>query len=131
MKYEKCDLGPAILRLVLGPLFIIPGVSKLLNPQMIIGMLGSLGFPFPTFWGWLLLASEIIFGASVFAGYKVKHTVWPLVIVLSVATVTVYLPGIGKDPMVAINILFHLLGIAALVSVFLTGAGALAVDNNR
>ena len=129
MKGEKCcGFGASVLRLVLGPLFVIPGVSKLMNPGMIIGMLGSLGFPAPVFWGWLLLLSEIIFGASVFLGFKVKYAVWPLVVVLLVATVTVYLPKLATDPTAIVNVLFHLLGIASLVSVFLTGAGAWAVD---
>ena len=129
MKGEKsCCWGPTVLRLVLGPLFVFPGVMKLLNPSMIIGMLGTLGFPMPTFWAWLLLLSEIIFGISVFLGFRVKYTVWPLVVVLVVATLIVYLPGLGKDPMVTGTVLFHLLGIASLVSVFLSGAGAWAAD---
>lgn len=130
MKTEKCcDLGPAVLRLVLGPLFVVPGVSKLLNPGMIIGMLGSLGFPAPVFFGWLLLLSEIVFGAAVFAGYKVKYVVWPLVLVLVVATITVYLPKLATDPMAIVNVLFHLLGVAALVNLYLSGAGKWAFGN--
>ena len=95
---------------------------------MIIGMLGKLGFPAATFFGWLLLLSEIGFGASVLVGWKVKYTVWPLVLLIFVAAMTVYIPMLGTDPMAPISIMFHMLGIVALVSVFLTGAGALAVD---
>lgn len=120
--------SPTVLRLVLGLLFLIPGFMKLMNPPMIIGMLGDLGFPAPTFFGWLLLLSEIAFGLSVLVGFRVKYTVWPLVVVLLVATLTVYVPKLGTDPMAPITVLFHVLGIAALVSVFLSGAGALAVD---
>ena len=129
MNGEKSScLGPTVLRLALGPLFIFPGIMKLLHPSMIIGMLGTLGFPMPTFWAWLLLLSEIIFGMSVFLGFKVKYAVWPLIVILTIATLTVYLPGLGKDPVVIGNVLFHLLGIASLVSVFLSGAGAWAID---
>lgn len=120
--------SPTVLRLVLGFLFLVPGLMKLFNPKTIIGMLGGLGFPAPMFFGWLLLLSEIVFGLSVLVGFKVKYTVWPLVVVLVVATLTVYLPALGKDVMAPITVLFHMLGIAALVSVFLSGAGALAVD---
>ncbi|MBI1969648.1 DoxX family protein [Candidatus Woesearchaeota archaeon] len=121
--------SPAVLRLILGPLFIVPGISKLLNPGMIIGMLGGMGFPGASFFGWLLLLSEIIFGLCVLLGWKVKYTVWPLVVVLLVATIMVHIPAMVGNPMGAITVLFHLLGIAALVSVFLTGAGALSIDS--
>ena len=73
------------------------------------------------------MLSEIGFGAAVFLGYKVRYTVWPLVVILAVATLTVHLPNIFASPMGIINVTFHLLGIGALVSVYLTGAGALAL----
>jgi len=128
---EHCkQYGPSLLRLTLGPLFIIPGVMKLMNPSMIVGMLGQMGFPAPTFFGWLLLVSEIFFGASVLAGWKIKFTVWPLVIVLFVATITVHIPSMATNPMGLIDVLFRLLGIAALVSLVFTGQGAVAVQED-
>jgi len=102
---------------------------KLTNPSMIIGMLGGLGFPAPVFWGWLLLLSEIFFGASVLIGWKVRHTVWPLVIVLAVATVTVHLPSMASNPAGLLDVLFRLLGIAALINLHLNGPGAVAVSD--
>ncbi len=126
MEYPNSKYGPALLRLTLGLLFIIPGLSKLSNPGMIIGMLQQMGFFTPAFWGWILLLSEIVFGGAVLAGWKLKYTVWPLVIVLAVATALVSVPALGKDPMAMINISFHLLGIAALISLFFTGPGAYA-----
>jgi len=122
--------APTTLRLVLGLLFIVPGISKLLNPSGIIGMLRGIGFPVPNAVGWIVLLSEIIFGLAILVGYQVKYTVWPLIIVLLVAIVTVHLPGLAANPMGIINVLFHLLGIAALLSVYLTGAGALAIDKH-
>ncbi|MBI4016938.1 MAG: DoxX family protein [Candidatus Aenigmarchaeota archaeon] len=128
MANDKSEYGPTLLRLVLGPLFLIPGFSKLANPSMITQMLEGLGFPAPAFFGWLLLLSEIIFGASVLLGWKVKYTVWPLTIVLLVAVATVYVPKLATDPMAMISVLFHALGIAALISLSLTGPGALAIS---
>ena len=122
---ETSEYGPILLRLALGMLFVVMGVKKLLNPAMIIGMLGNLGFPAPTFFGWLLLLSELVFGVAVLIGWKVKYTVWPLVIVLVVATVLVVLPESGQDQL---SLLFHILGIAALISLSLTGPGALSVS---
>lgn len=125
----KEDYGPFALRLVLGLLFLIPGVMKLMDPGMIIGMLGGMGFPVATAFGWILLLSEIIFGVCILLGWKVKYTAWPPVIILLVATVMVHIPAMAGNPMGLIMVLFHVLGIAALVSVFLTGAGALSLDN--
>jgi len=133
MKESTCDhcgqYGPSVLRFALGPLFIIPGVMKFMNPGMIIGMLGQLGFPAPTFLGWLLLLSEIIFGAAVLVGWKVKYTVWPLVAVLAVATAFVHIPAMATNPAGLVNVLFHLLGIAALINLHLTGSGKYAVSD--
>ena len=116
-----CKLGAFMIRLVVGPLFIITGTYKLLNPQMIIGLLESIGFPFPVFLGWLVLLSELIFGVCVLLGFKLKYSVWPLIFIMLVATVTVILPGLSAAT--AVNFLFHLLAIASLVSLFFTGAG--------
>lgn len=116
------EYGPTVLRLVLGLLFIIPGIDKLIGTlgggHAIAGLLGT-GLT------WVLLLVEIIFGLAVLLGYKLKYTVWPLIAVLVVATILVHLPS--DEPMKVINILFHLLGVAALLSVSWTGAGKYAV----
>jgi putative oxidoreductase len=129
MEYENSKYGPTILRVILGLLFILPGLSKLANPAMIAGMLGELGFPVAGLLGWILLLSEIFFGAAVLVGWRTKQTIWPLVLILAVATLTVGLPALGSSPMAMINVSFHLLGITALVSVYLTGPGAYTVKN--
>ncbi|MBI2672436.1 DoxX family protein, partial [Candidatus Woesearchaeota archaeon] len=56
--------GLAILRIVIGILFLLPGIMKLMDPAGITGMLTGLGFPAPSLLAWVLLLSEIIFGAS-------------------------------------------------------------------
>lgn len=122
------EYAPSILRLILGPLFLIPGVTKLMNPSMVVGMLQGLGFPMPQVWAWILIFSELAFGLAVLIGLWVRYTVWPLVIVLAVATVTVHIPAMAQNPMGIVNVLFHLLGITALISLSLSGAGAVAVD---
>lgn len=127
MENENSKYGPTILRVFLGLLFIIPGFSKLMNPGMITGMLGQLGFPIAGFFAWLLLLSEIVFGAALLLGYKVKYAVWPLALVLVIATVTVHLPSMAQNPMGVVNVLFHLAAIAGLVNLFLVGPGALGV----
>ena len=126
----KENYGSFILRLGLGILFFIPGLQKLANPGMIIGMLGGMGIPLAALMGWLVILSEIVFGATILAGYKLKVTVWPLVVILIVALITVHIPAwISGAPMALISVLFHLLAIARLVSLYYSGAGAYAVKN--
>ena len=120
------EYGHTLLRLALGIMFIIAGFNKFSNPDGPIGMLTGLGFPAPTFFAWLLLLSEIVFGALVLIGWKVKYTVWPLVIVLAVAAFTVVIPNLSKSG--PIILMFHLLGIAALISLALTCPGKIAVS---
>lgn len=126
---DKCAAyAPSVLRLALGLLFVIPGLQKLADPAGIAGMLGELGFPAPAFLGWVLLLSEIVFGAAVLAGWKLKHTVWPLVVITVVAMFTVHFPAwFAQKPMALISVLFHILAVAALVSLYFSGAGAYAV----
>ena len=117
-------LGHTLLRVVIGLLFVVSGIKKVLAPDMVIGMLGKIGFPIAPFFGWILILSEIIFGALVLVGYKVKYTSWPLAVVLAIAWTLVVLPngGIGST-----NSFFHLMGIAGLVTIALTGPGKWAL----
>jgi putative oxidoreductase len=125
-KYK--EYAPTILRVVLGALFIVPGLQKLMNPAMIIGMLGKLGFPAAGLLGWVLILSEIGFGATVLAGWKLDKTVWPLVIILLVAMFKVHIPAIfAGTPMALVSVLWHIVGIGALISLYFSGPGAKTV----
>ena len=124
MTQNSMEWGCLVLRVFTGLLFFVPGLMKLLNPSMIIGLLGTLGFPAAAFFGWLVLLSELLFGGLVIVGWKLRYTVWPLVVILVVATLTVVLPSMAGGP---INLLFHLLGISALVSLFFSGSGRCAL----
>jgi len=84
------------LRVGLGVLFIGTGISKLLNPAMITGLLASIGFPAATFWAWLLIIVETLGGALILLGYKSKYVSWPLIIVIVVAILTVTRKDLGS-----------------------------------
>ena len=116
----------AFLRIALGLFFLVPGLSKLANPAGITGMLLDLGFPLAGLFAWILLLSEIIFGASLIVGHKVKFAVWPLFVILLVALLLVAIPGfdLSNTPSVMI-VLWHLVGLAGLMSIKASGAGKL------
>ena len=85
--------GPALLRITLGLLFLISGLSKIMNPSMISGMLSGLGFPIAVVFAWILILVEIIFGILLLIGIKTEIAVWPLFIVLLVALLLVGIPS--------------------------------------
>ena len=115
------QFGPFALRIGIGGLFLITGILKLSNPSGVVGMLDRLGFPGPTFWAWLLILVELVCGASVLVGFKLKWVTVPLAVVLVVAIATN--PGGGiMNPLKDASLL------AGLVSLWLSGAGAWALD---
>jgi len=97
-----------ITRILLGLLVLIPGIIKLFvsTPNGVIGMLTNLGFPIPVFFAWLLIFSEIIFGALVLFNWKLEYTVIPPVIILLVATFTAALGNYS-------SMLLHLVAVSS------------------
>lgn len=120
-------IGHTILRIVIGLLFFIMGINKLSNPDGITGMLASLGFPIAALFAWILILSEIIFGVLIFVGYKTKYTAWPLALILVVAWLLVVLP---KEGISSTNSFFHLIAIAGLITIALTGSGKYAITKD-
>lgn len=79
-------------RILLGLIFVVAGVMKITNSEGVVGMLtGNVLFSWaPAFWAWVLILSEIVFGIAILAGWRLKYTVWPPVIIMIVAAFTVY-----------------------------------------
>jgi len=120
----KCEeYGHIALRVIIGLIFLIPGISKLMDPSGITGMLEGLGFPAASAIAWLLLLTEIIFGAALILGFRLKYTVWPLVAILIVAIAAVHIPN-AQGAMGWVNVLWHALGIAVLLELYVMGPGA-------
>ena len=120
------DWAVTPLRFILGLLFFIPGIMKLLNPSTIIGMIQQAGLPMATLQGWLVLSAEIVGGASILVGWKTKYLAWIPIPVMIGAIFIGVLPYGG--PMLAINLLFHLLAISGCIAIALGGPGKIALD---
>jgi putative oxidoreductase len=118
----------AIMRIIVGCMFIFTGISKLMDTSGPIGMLTGLGFPAPTIFAWILLLSEIVFGLCILIGFKTKWTAWPLVIVLAVAEIMVVIPNAG---FLSVNSFFHLITIAALIMFAMGGPGKWAFTKHH
>lgn len=121
------NYGTTFLRTMLGLLFIVPGIMKIMNISMPTAMLDAIGFPAAGMFAWILAISELIFGTAMILGYKVKYAAWPLVIILVTATITVHIPS--TDPMKWMDVLFHLVAIAGLVLLTKCGPGMWALSD--
>jgi len=122
-------LGHTLIRVVVGIMFVLTGLAKLMNPDIPINLLSGIGFfsMAPVFWAWVLLLSELVFGVLVFVGYKVKYTAWPLALVLVVAALTVGLPSQWNQ---SSGFFLHLTGAAACITIALTGPGKYAITKD-
>ncbi len=118
-------LGHTLLRVTIGLMFLLKGIDKFQGPEGVTGMLTNLGFPIAGVFAWILILSELIFGALVLIGYKVKYTAWPLAIVLFVAWILAVVPNGG---ITSTNSFFHIMGIAGSIVIALTGPGKYAIS---
>lgn len=120
-KKKYGEYAPTLLRILVGGLLLVQGIGKFTGVDGFSGWLGTLGFPVPLVLAWIVLLSEIVCGAAVVLGWKTKYTVWPLVIIMLVATFVTLGAGF-------VNIMFHIITLAVLVSLFLTGPGKYALN---
>lgn len=111
--------------ILLGLLVLIQGLLKLfvIGPAAIVGMLSNIVlFAWaPTFWAWVLILSEIIFGALILARWKLQYTVIPPMIILAVATLFVAINWSDLMQTAWTNVMFHLI---AITGYWMLGANA-------
>ncbi len=90
-------------RILLGLVMLVHGLMKLfvMKPAAVVGMLSGFGFPAPSFFAWVLILSEIVFGIAILLKWKLECTVWPPVVILVVASFTAHWANWG-------NMLVHL-----------------------
>jgi putative oxidoreductase len=129
-----------VIRITIGLMFFLSGLKKLLGVldsdiSGIAGMVGKIGFPAPEFFAWILVLSELIFGLLLIVGWKVKFTVWPLIIIMAVATLGMIVPGAisSKGGFFAIfgsSLWFHVLTAVGLLHLYWTGPGKWGADRH-
>lgn len=129
MKINKyTDYALTSMRLILGLLFFLPGLNKLMGlmgeGHMIAQMIG---LPL----AWILAITELVFGAFLILGFKTKIAAIPLSAVMLGAIVLAVVPSFATDPMAMISLFFHILTITALAVIATGGSGALSLDNRR
>ena len=123
--------APTILRIMFGIVFFLHGWQKLQNPAGFIGFVGSLGFPVPTFFGWLVILLEFVGGLLMILGlwtrpvalaFAVEMLITTLLVKSGVGFIAPQGGGVGAE--------LDLLLLAASVTLLILGAGELSVDEN-
>ena len=113
---ENNQMKYAVLtgRILLGLLFLVPGLMKLMDVSSVTGMLEGIGFPIAVLFTWILILSEIIFGVAILANYRLEYAVIPPIVILLVAMFTLSVPAALQNPSGWINVLFHLVAVSYL-----------------
>jgi putative oxidoreductase len=136
------EWGPAVLRLVVGVVFVAHGVQKLFGAwgggglQGTADFLAALGWPAPFALAVLVAVVETLGGALLIVGAYTRGVAAVLALEAAVAIWQVHLPhgfflNWGLVPGVGHGYEYALTVAASLVSLLFTGAGALSVDAAR
>lgn len=120
--------GTALLRIVVGTIFVAHGAQKLFQftPAGLTAFFESVGIPFAAANAYLVIGVELVGGLAMIAGAGTRIAAVLFAAVMAVAFVTVHLPHGFFLPN---GYEFVLALFAASVTLALQGAGALAVDN--
>ncbi len=111
--YESIQDGALLVsRLVVGAIFIFAGYGKLAQAGMTAGWFGSIGFPMPLFWVYLVGITEVVAGALVILGVLARHAAMLLSLVMVVALLTVHRSGSFKDAFAPLALLAYSLALA-------------------
>ena len=130
---QKCssqwaDVGPLVLRLALGAIFLYHGYDKVFikGHAAITGFMGSLGLPVPELMAYLVSYGELTTGVLLIIGFLTYWASIVDIIIALVAFCTVHvtkgfgLSGGGFEYIMLIG--------AAAVSLLVSGAGKYSID---
>jgi len=131
-------IGLAVLRVVLGAVFMYHGFGKLTGIEGTIGFFGSLGIPAPVLAAWSVALLEFFGGLALVVGFGARVAAAALVPVMLGAIATVHLPsGFSNTNIVGMSETgpvfgmpgweFNLVLIAGLAALALGGAGRWSV----
>lgn len=115
------EYGAFALRIGLGGFFVTAGILSIFMASGVIATIANLGFPIPRLFTWLLIMIELVCGAAVVLGYKIKYVTPPLALILFVAITTNPFGGITHPIKDAALLL-------AVIALWLLGPGAWGLD---
>ncbi len=87
------DRTTILIRVMVGIVFLSEGIQKYLYPALRgVGRFERIGIPFPEFNGYFVGGLEILCGALVLLGWRIRFAVVPLICIMLVALFTTKLP---------------------------------------
>ena len=125
---RSSSIGIALIRAIVGVVFVAHGAQKLL----VMGVDGTAGFmasqhiPLPLVSAVLVIATELIGGLALIAGFGTRFIAWPLAFAMLVAVGMVHLGGGFFAPA---GFEYPLTLLIASIGLGLTGSGAFAIDS--
>lgn len=121
-------------RLLIGALFLVAGVRKLMGVAGAAGYFTKLGFPAADVLVWVAIAIELGGGALLVLGWQTRRVAWLLIAFTAIATFMAHRFW-QVDAAQYANQLNHFLKNAAIVGgllyVVVFGAGAVSLDGAR
>ena len=121
-------------RLLIGALFLVAGIRKLMGPAAAAGYFTKLGFPAADLLVWVAIAVELGGGALLVLGWQTRRVAWLLIAFTAIATFMAHRFW-QFDAAQYANQLNHFLKNAALVGgllyVVVFGAGTVSLDGAR
>jgi len=121
-------------RLLIGALFLVVGVRKLMGPAAAAGYFTKLGFPAADVLVWAAIAVELGGGALLVLGWQTRRVAWLLIAFTVIATFMAHRFW-QMDAAQYANQLNHFLKNAAIVGgllyVVVFGAGAVSLDGTK
>jgi putative oxidoreductase len=121
-------------RLLIGALFLVAGIRKLMGPAAAAGYFTKLGFPAAELLVWVAIAIEIGGGALLVLGWQTRRVAW-LLIAFSLIAAFMAHRFWQVDAAQYANQLNHFLKNAAIVGgllyVVVFGAGTVSLDGAR
>lgn len=123
-----------VARVLLGLLFLVAGIRKLMAVAGSTGYLAKLGFPAPEVLIWVAILIEVGGAALLILGWQARKVSWLLIVFVAVATLMAHRFW-QFDAAQYANQMNHFLKnfaiIGGLLYVVAFGAGALSVDNRQ
>ncbi len=123
--------APTLLRVMVGITFALHGWQKLQNPNGFIGFVGSLGFPAPALFGWLVMLLEFAGGLLLIIGLGTRAVGIALAIEMLVTSIMVksqvgFIAPQGGGAGAELDLVL----LASSLALVILGAGALSIDEN-
>jgi len=119
-------VGPLLMRISLGAVFITSGWGKLHNLGQVTGFFTQLGMPFPGFTATLTSSTELVGGVLIFFGLFTRLAAVPLIVTMVVAILTARRPDI--DGVLTLLGFIEFTYLAGFTWLLVAGAGPVSVD---